>query len=99
MSYSFSVKGSSKREAIALVRIQLADVIRNQPEHHVDFDQALDAAKSMIDRLDDDPSCDVGVNMNGCVGWRGAAGYSPENVTSVSVQVSAWLETRQVPTP
>lgn len=91
MSYSFSCKGCDKKDAIVAVRSELMEVVRQMPEHHVDFDQALAAAKGVINTLQDAPGMDVSVSMNGSV-WTELQG-----ARSVSVSVSAWLDARPPP--
>lgn len=67
MSYSFSVKGATKAEAIAAAVEQLEQVERNQPVHAADMPAAKAAVESFTNLLMDDPNSDCGLSVSGSV--------------------------------
>lgn len=88
MSYSFSVRGSTKAEVKEKITAELARVVEGQPTHKADQAQAQAAADSFIDILAIDDSKDISVSMNGSLGWMSS---HPETYTGVGVNVSASL--------
>lgn len=88
MSYSFSVRASSKSEAVVAIDAELAKVFASQPIHELDRATAQAVAESYLLMLRDEPGMDVAVSMNGSV-------YVPEpGAQTVSVSVTANLVTR-----
>ena len=93
MSYSFSVKASTKDEAKAAVAAEFNKVVATQPIHARDKAAALANASAVIDLLSDDVPAGyvIGVSCNGYVGWRENLrddGSNPLNAASVSSSAS-----------
>ena len=65
MSYSFSVKATSKREAKLAVSAEFHRIVADKPQHAHDAQMAVRAAHALIDLLDDNPALDVCVGMYG----------------------------------
>lgn len=85
MSYSFSVRASSKVEASKKVSDELVKVLQSQPVHTEDNKQASDVAEAFIALLENDETKDIAVSMNGSIG------KAETGVRSASVTVSANL--------
>jgi hypothetical protein len=92
MSYSFSVKASTKSQAVALVRDELAKVVANQPDHAHDRDQAQATAEAVIGLITDDDTKDVAVSVAGWLSWNGAG--ADKQFIGANVNVSATLVAR-----
>lgn len=90
MSYSFSVRASSKASVALLVAAELERVVEAQSIHAKDAKAALAAAEALIEVLANDADADVRVDMSGSVGWRGT-----DEVRSVNVQISAYCAERE----
>lgn len=87
MSYSFSVTGGSKDEAVKKVEEELGKVVEGQPSHAADREAAQNAAKAFIDILEDPAeNQQIVVYVNGSLSWR-----EENKFTSASVSVSAYL--------
>jgi hypothetical protein len=94
MSYSFSVKCSTKAEALETVAAKLEEVVTGQSVHAVDKEQALAAATSFVNLLPERGDQDVVVNVNGSVSWDGT--YPDSHVLrGASVSVNAYLMARE----
>lgn len=85
MSYSFSVKASTKVEVKAAVAAKLAEVVLSQPVHAGDQMQAQAAADAFIDLVPEDATKDYSVSMNGSAMLVDGA------FTSAGVGVSVFL--------
>ncbi len=91
MSYSISVKASSKAAAAQALAAKFdAEVLPAQPAHAADRDQAIAAATAFIELLTDQVDADVFVQMSGSLGWSAAGEHS-----SASVSVSAYFVVRE----
>jgi hypothetical protein len=93
MSYSFSVAGSSKENAVAAVATAFVEVVMTQPSHAADKDGALAAAKVFINLLREPRDGEqIAVNMYGSLGWKHSdkppIAFLSGNV-SVSVSIQA----------
>jgi len=93
MSYSFSVKESTKEAAIDAVYAQLNLIADRDPIHRADVPAAMTAAAGIINTLSDDPSMDIAVSMSGSVSWTGRQG-EPQPIVSVGTSISAALTSR-----
>jgi hypothetical protein len=89
MSYSFSVLGKDKAEAIEKTAAELQKVSAAQPAHAADSAQAQAAADAFVDILADDAAQDVGVSVSGSL-WTTDAG-----VQQASFSVAATLTARK----
>jgi len=93
MSYSFSVTGHDKESALKSVEQAMAEVVAGQPIHARDKDVVAANAAGAVGLLADDATQDVGVSVCGSLGWNpGEPGK--EELTTVSVAVTAWLVRR-----
>lgn len=88
MSYSFSVRGSTKAEVAEKVSAELDKVVASQPIHKADHMQAQKAAEVFVGLLADDSEKDISVSVSGSIGWNGT---DQKTVTAASVNVSASL--------
>lgn len=93
MSYSFSVRASTKAEAKQKVADKLAEVVTAQPTHKADIVQAQAAADAFIALLDDDESRDVTVAVNGWLSWSGTT--EPQVFSGACVGVTASLSAKE----
>lgn len=95
MSYSFSVRAATKKEALAQVEAELQKVLASQPQDRPSCDAALNTALAHVDVVPNDETHDVVVSVSGSVGWRGVLN-SPEGIviTGVSSNVYAHLAAR-----
>lgn len=82
MSYSLSAQRATKDELEIAVRDELSKVPVSQPVHEADIDQAFNAAKSLIDLMQDDPARDLYCAVSGSI-WKTDAG-----VQNVSLNIS-----------
>lgn len=87
MSYSFTVKGATKAEAIAAAGVQFDSVLAQQPVHSVDMPAARETAEKFVNLLGEDDSCDTTIAVNGSV-WTTDAGLRQASV-NVNVGFSA----------
>jgi len=94
MSYSFTVRASSKAEAKFKVAEAMAKVVEQQQSHVIDQKQAITNAEAFIGLLADDETKDVVVNMHGSIGWTGQLGVDAV-ITSAGDGISAALATRE----
>jgi hypothetical protein len=93
MSYSFTVRGATKAEALEKVKEQLEGVVQGQPFHLVDQGPALAAAEAFVGILDEDEGKDVVVAVNGSVSWT--QGGDDPKFSHASVGVNASLVTKE----
>lgn len=91
MSYSFSVRGSNKSEALQKAKDEFDRVVQTQPAHQADRDQAIAATEAFVNVLTDDDTKDIALNVTGSVSWRDADG---KQITSAGVSVWAGLADR-----
>ena len=89
MSYSFSVRGKSKAEALAAVTARFDEVVQQQPVHTHDRPTAQEQVEKVL-ALVNEPAAneEISVSVNGYVSWRGEGQF-----TGVSVNVSATVIT------
>ncbi len=87
MSYNIQARGATKDETKAALAAAFDKVIEDQPYHMVDKASALASAGSLIDGLNDEPTHDIIVFMNGSVGYVNSAPRSMTcNVTAYLVE-------------
>lgn len=80
MSYSFTVRGISKADAISAVHNELNKVVHGQPIHAADQDQAQAAADAFINLLVTDDTRDISVNVSGSL-WQSETGIRQAGVS------------------
>jgi hypothetical protein len=91
MSYSFSVRGATKAEAMQKVVAELDKVVASQPIHSADRAQAEAAACGFLSVIPDDAGGkDFYISVSGSVSWSGTLDVDAV-VKSASVNVSASL--------
>ena len=93
MSYSLSVQRATKAELEIAVRDELSKVPEAQPVHAADIDQAFNAAKLLLDLMQDDPARDLSCSVSGSI-WKEEAG-----IQSVSLSVSIAFQERKAEDP
>lgn len=84
MSYSFSVRASSKAEAKDKIAAELDTVVTGQPVHAADRKAAQAAAEAFVDLLVDPVEGQlVNVSVSGSLGWRDPDGkeFTSSNVS------------------
>ena len=97
MSYSFSVRGATREEAIAAVGAKLAEVVASQRIHAADAGWAQDAAKDYLSVLTDAPEGkDFCVQVSGSLSWDGMLGSADQVITGASVNVSVRFVAKEV---
>lgn len=82
MSYSISATRATRADLEAAIAEELAKVPVAQPVHEADINQAISAAKSLIDLMRNDPARDLYCSVSGSV-WK-----KEEGVEQVSLNVS-----------
>ena len=86
MSYSFSVKGATKADAIEAANSKFDEVQAQQPVHALDMAAAKTATAAFTNLLGDDDKCDTALSVNGSV-------YVPaEGPRQVSITINAGLD-------
>lgn len=91
MSYSFSVRGTTKNEAMTKVIAQLDAVVAGQPIHAADRFQAQAAVEAFLGVLPSNPDGqEFQVSVHGSVGW-----IERNIITSAGVGVSANLVAKE----
>lgn len=93
MSYSFTVTGSNKSDALNKVGEEFDKVVVTQPVHAKDKDAVIANASAVVGLLLDDPAKDIVVSLTGSVGWNTLVNGDAE-LTSASVSASAWTQTK-----
>lgn len=93
MSYSFEVKGANKQIAAALAAVEMAKVVASQPAHQADETHARGCIGTMVECLDQDPTKDVQINVNGSV-YVVEDGKQSSGVRQVEVRVVCRLVDR-----
>lgn len=97
MSYSLSVRAATKAAALAEVIAKLDEVVKQQPVHAADRQQAEAAATVMVTVVPEPTDAqDVSVSVSGSVGWSGAYPDS-HKLTSASISVYASLVAKDAP--
>lgn len=91
MSYSFSVKGTTKAEALDLVGKEFDKIVASQPVHEQDRHKAFETAAEFLNFLPDNDTQDVLVSVHGSISVVDGAVYSAS--VGVSVQRSHRFET------
>lgn len=91
MSYSFTVRGLNKAEAIKKAAAELDVVVASQPVHAIDVEQAKATVATFVGMLVDDESRDVAVSVNGSI-WN----VEGNGVQSSGVSVNASLQPKAV---
>ena len=89
MSYSINATKATKAELEIAIRDALSEVPKTQPVHEADIDQAFNAAKSLIDLMQDGPARDLYCSVSGSI-WKTDTG-----IQSVGVNVSVNLTDRK----
>jgi len=90
MSYSFSVRASSKSEVGAQVAAEFDKVVASQPVHAADKQAVNDAAQAFVGILRDPGEGEyVGVSVSGSLTW--SAPDDAANFTGSSISVSAYV--------
>lgn len=90
MSYSFYFTAPSKDDAKRQVAEKMADIVKQQPNHKVDQEAAVNAAGAFIDVVHEPREGEeVYVSMSGSVGWRHAS--DPVEHTNANVSVTATI--------
>lgn len=89
MSYSFSVKGVSKAEALQKVADEMDKVVVGQPVHAKDAEAVKVGAATFVGFLEDDDKKDVVVSVSGSLAWQAEGLF-----TSASVSIYASLQQR-----
>ncbi len=86
MSYSFTVKASTRKEAKDLVGEKLAEVVKGQQVHENDVHAAQDAVGALLDVVNE-PEEDyvLRVSVNGSLNWREEGQFIGANL-NVTVQ-------------
>lgn len=69
MSYSIGATKATKAELEIAIRDALSEVPKTQSVHEADIDQAFNAAKSLIDLMQDDPVRDLYCSISGSI-WK-----------------------------
>ncbi len=89
MSYSFTVKASTKDDAKKQIVDQMAQVVTNQPDHALDQAAVVVAGGAFVDMLGDvAEGYEVHVSIHGSVGWNHPHD-TPKHYISAGVGVSA----------
>lgn len=91
MSYSFSVKGATKDEALALVASEMEGVVKGQPVHAADGPMVNAAAKAATSILKVEADKSVYISINGsvsCNDWSSPE-KQLESISGVSFNLSA----------
>jgi hypothetical protein len=92
MSYSFSVKESTKDAAKDAVAAKMQEtVLPTQPMHWRDYAAILANANATVDLLADDDTKDIAVSCNGYLSWSGSgevSDASPIGTASISCTAS-----------
>lgn len=71
MSYSFSVRGASKAEALEKVIAEFDKVVASQPIHTKDRAQATEVAKNFVAVLSDPTERQgVSISVSGSLSWN-----------------------------
>lgn len=84
MSYSIGAIRATKADLEIAISAELSKVPEMQPVHVVDIDQAFNAAKSLIDLMQDDSERDLYCAISGSI-WKKETGV--ENV-SLSININ-----------
>ena len=83
MSYSFSVKAATAKEALRAADKELANILQAQPIHEKDLGIATEQIYKLTCMLPEDDTRDVGISANGSV-W-----VDEKGLRSISVNVTA----------
>jgi hypothetical protein len=83
MSYSFSVSGKDKAEALEKITQALETTVQAQPVHSGDIAEAQATAEAFVGLLADDDTRNVAVSMSGSI-WQNEQG-----VQQCSIRVDA----------
>lgn len=96
MSYSFSIKASTKDEAGSKLEAELANVVNGQPVHAADRQAVQDAAYAFINMTrEPTDSEDIHVYVSGSLSWNyNADAPTPEIFTGANVGVSVSLRSK-----
>lgn len=92
MSYSFSVRASTKDDVLRQATAKFDDVLRQQPVHQADVGEALVAVTAIVGKLPDQPERDINLSVSGSVGWIGSS--AAPDVTGISLSINAQLVVR-----
>ena len=86
MSYSFSVKGTTKADAVTAANVKFNEVLAQQPVHAADMPSAREAAEKFVGLLADDTTRDTTLSVNGWVY------VTSEGLQQVSITVNAGFD-------
>jgi hypothetical protein len=97
VSYSFTVSGTSKADAIAKVVAEFDQVVAQQPVHAADNHAGVVAAKAFIHLLQE-PAADevIAVNVYGSLSWQDYSDTAPTVFRSANVGVNASISIKTV---
>lgn len=79
MSYSIGATRATKQELETEIVAELQKIPINQPAHELDIKQAVNAAKSLIDLMQNDPSRDLRCSVAGSI-WTKETGVEQVNL-------------------
>jgi hypothetical protein len=93
MSYSFTVRGPTKRKVLAGVVEKFDAIVLHQPKHEADRAAVLANATSALCLLADDETKDYMVSCNGYLSWHHDLddALKADLITSASISVHAGL--------
>lgn len=96
MSYSISVRGTSRAAALSLLAEKFdREVIGPQPVHAHDRDQALAAAEVFVNLTQEpDDQHEIALSLSGSIGWQHDGDAEKRVFTAASVSVSSYHVTR-----
>lgn len=87
MSYSFSVKANSVKDATGKIREQFDAVVASQPTHVADKEAAVVAAQELVILLKFEEGNEINVSMYGSLSWRAENEFTSANL-NISVSTN-----------
>jgi hypothetical protein len=92
MSYSFSVKGATKAQAIEAANKQFDAVEVAQPIHAADMPAAKAAVAAFTNLLMDDDTCDTTLSINGSAWALSTSSPSVNGLRQASINIQAGFD-------
>lgn len=91
MSFSFTVRESTKAKALEEVTRKMSEVVRDFPAHARDAVVVLNTAKAVADTVEESPERDFCVSASGWLLWEHKDGVDVFVGASVTVSANAYV--------
>jgi len=98
MSYGFNIKAANKAAALARLAAECETVVATQSIHAADIPLVKAAAEGFLDKLVEDESAHVNVNVYGSVSYQSGGTTGVDKILGVSTTINVFNSAIEQPT-